>query len=260
MKKGICFGCLPGSLPVRERLVQAKAAGIEGVEIGTFDTQKETEECAALCAEIGIEIHSVMAGSHWELPLSSTDEDVRTRGVEGIKHALHVAKWSGAPVVLVVPGVVSDDVSYTAAFEIARKSFNELMPTAEELGVAMLIENVWNKFLLSPIEFAQYIDDFKSPLLQGYFDVGNILAYGYPHQWIETLGKRIKRVHIKDFDVNSHQFVALLSGSLDWPRTVNALRGVGYDSYLTVEVGPYRFFPEVFIKHIGLALDAIVNA
>jgi hexulose-6-phosphate isomerase len=258
VKKGICYGCLPGSLSPRDRLVLAKEAGLEGIEIPTFATQQETEDTAALAAEVGIEVHSVMAGSHWELPLSSTDEATRTRGVEGIKHALRVAKWAGAPVVLVVPGVVNEDVSYAAAYELSRKSLTELLPTAEELGVAMLLENVWNKFLLSPLEFRDYIDDFGSPFIQGYFDVGNILLYGYPHQWIEILGQRIKRVHVKDFDNHSRWFVSMLSGSVDWPRVVNALRGIGYHSYLTVEVGPYANFPEVFIKHIGLAMDGII--
>ncbi|MCX7599207.1 MAG: sugar phosphate isomerase/epimerase [Armatimonadetes bacterium] len=259
MKKGIVYGCLPGSLPPRERLVLSKEAGLDGIEIHDFPTQKDTEEFAALAADVGLEIHSVMAGSHWELPLSSTDEDVRRRGVEGIKHSLHVAKWSGAPVVLVVPGVVTDDVSYAAAYELSRKSLLELLPVAEELGVTMLVENVWNKFLLSPLEFRDFVDSFESPFVQAYFDVGNILLYGYPHQWIEILGQRIKRVHVKDFDVGTRQFVSLLSGSVDWSRVMNALRGIGYDSYLTVEVGPYAQFPEVFIKHIGLAMDAIVS-
>ena len=259
VKKGIVYGCLPGSLPVRERLVLSKEAGLDGIEIHDFPTQKDAEEFAALASEVGLEIHSVMAGSHWELPLSSTDEDVRRRGVEGIKHSLQVAKWAGAPVVLVVPGVVNDDVSYAAAYELSRKSLLELLPTVEELGVTMLLENVWNKFLLSPLEFRDFVDSFESPFVQAYFDVGNILLYGYPHQWIEILGPRIKRVHVKDFDVGSRQFVSLLSGSVDWARVMNALRGIGYNSYLTVEVGPYSQFPEVFIKHIGVAMDAIVR-
>jgi len=260
VKKGICFSALPGSLPVRERLELAKEAGLEGIEIPQLETQREVEELAELTADVGLEIHSVMGGTHWKLPLSSTDEEVRQQGVEGIKHALQVAKWAGADVVLVVPGVVNEDVSYAAAYELARKSLTELLPTAEELGVAMLLENVWNKFLLSPLEMRDFIDSFQTPLVQAYFDVGNILLYGYPHQWVEILGERIKRVHVKDFDVNTRTFVPLLSGSVDWPRVANALRGAGYESYITAEVAGYKHAPRTFIQHVGLALDFIVNA
>ncbi|MGD9518846.1 MAG: sugar phosphate isomerase/epimerase family protein [Armatimonadota bacterium] len=259
MKKGICFSCLPGSLPLRERLELAKESGIEGVEIPQFETREEVEEVAQVAADVGIEIHSVMGGTHWQLPLSSTDKEVRSQGVEGVKRALHVAKWSGADVVLVVPGVVTDDVSYAAANELSRKSLEEILPTAEELGVAILLENVWNKFLLSPLEMRDFIDSFNTPLIQAYFDVGNILLYGYPHQWIEILGERIKRVHVKDFDVNTRQFVALLTGSVDWPRVANALRGVGYESYITAEVAGYKYAPQTFVRHVGLALEAIVT-
>jgi L-ribulose-5-phosphate 3-epimerase len=260
VKKGICFSSLPGSFPLRERLELAREVGIEGIEIPQFDTQEEVEQVAEVAGELGLEVHSVMGGTHWKLPLSSTDEDVREQAVQGINRALQVAKWSGAPVVLVVPGVVNDDVSYAAAYELSRKSINEILPTAEDLGVAMLLENVWNKFLLSPLEMRDFIDSFDTPLVQAYFDVGNILLYGYPHQWIEILGERIKRVHVKDFDVNARQFVPLLSGSVDWPRAANALRGIGYDSYVTAEVPGYRHAPETFVRHVGLALDAIVNA
>jgi len=260
VKKGICFSCLPGSLPLRDRLKLAKEAGIEGIEIPQFETQAQVEEVAAVAAELGIEVHSVMGGTHWQLPLSSTDEEVRLQGVEGIKRALQVAKWAGAPVVLVVPGVVNDDVSYAAAYELSRKSLYEILPVAEELGVAMLLENVWNKFLLSPLEMRDYIDSFETPLVQGYFDVGNILLYGYPHQWIEILGDRVKRIHVKDFDVNTRQFVALLTGSVDWPRVANALRGIGYDGYVTAEVPGYKHAPEIFVRQVGMALEFIVNA
>ncbi len=260
MKKGICFGSLPSSLPLRRRLELAKEFGIDGIEAPAFETQQEAEEVAEICADLGLEIHSVMGGTHWRLPLSATDEQMRQQGVEGIRHALHVAKWVGAECVLVVPAVVNEDVSYAAAWEISQKSIRELLPTAEELGVMMLIENVWNKFLLSPLEMRDYVDSFDHPLIGAYFDVGNIIAYGFPHHWIETLGSRIKRVHVKGFDANKHQFVPLLAGTIDWPRVVAALRGIGYDSYITAEVPPYKHFPETFIRHVAEALDAIVNA
>ena len=254
----MCYSSICPKLSHRDRLQLAAEAGLDGVEIGQIDTQAETEEIAELASDAGIEIHSVMGGTHWELPLSSTDEDVREKGVEGIAHALHVARWAGADTVLVVPGVVSEDVSYAAAYELSQKSLDELLPTAEELGIVMAIENVWNKFLLSPLEFRDYIDSFDHQLVQAYFDVGNILLYGYPHQWIDILGERIVRVHVKDFNVGASQFVGLLTGSVDYPRAINALRGAGYDGYLTAELAPYRQFPEQFVYDTARQLDSII--
>jgi hexulose-6-phosphate isomerase len=254
----MCYGSLPPKLSARDRLQLAKDAGLHGVEIPQFETQKETEEVAALAADVGIEIHSVMGGTHWQFPLSSTDEHVRLKGVEGIRNALEVAKWSGAGVVLVVPGVVTPDASYEAVYDLSRKSLRELLPTAERLGVVMAMENVWNKFLLSPMEMRDFIDGFDHELVKAYFDVGNILIYGYPHHWVETLGKRLVKVHIKDFSVGQRQFVPVLSGDVDFPRFVNALKGIGYNDYLTAELPPYPQFPEQLVYDTSAHLDCII--
>ena len=256
----MCYSSVCPKLSHRDRLQLAADAGLDGVEIGQFETQAETEEVAGIAAEVGIDIHSVMGGTHWQLPLSSTDEDVREKGVEGIKHALRVAKWSGADTVLVVPGVVNDDVSYAAAHELSIKSLLELLPTAEDLGIVMALENVWNKLLLSPLEFKDYVDSFEHELIKAYFDVGNILLYGYPHQWIDILGERITKVHVKDFNVDTRQFVGLLTGSVDFPRVMNALRGVGYDGYLTAELAPYHQYPEQFVYDTATHLECIINS
>lgn len=260
MKKAIYYGSVMPSLSDAERMKLCADAGYDGVEIPQFATREQTESTAQAAADAGIEIHSVMCSTHWQSPLSSTDEEVRVKAVEGVKDALRVASWAGAKVVLVVPAVVNDDVSYAAAYELSRKSLNECLPTAEELGVTMALENVWNKFLLSPLEFRDYIDAFEHELIQAYFDVGNILLYGYPHQWIDILGERIVRVHVKDFDVNSRQFVALLTGSVDYPRVVNALRGVGYDGYLTAELATYRQYPEQFVIDTAQHLQCIIDS
>ncbi len=260
MKKAIYFSMLPEELSLKDRLALAKDAGLDGIEIPAFDTQAKTEEVAGLASEIGIEIHSVMAMSHWPLPLSSTDEDVRLSGCDGIRHALHVAKWAGAKVVLVVPGVVTEDVPYGAAYELSQKSIREILPTAEELGVTMALENVWNRFLLSPLEMRDFIDSFNSSFVKAYFDVGNILLYGFPRQWIDTLCERIVKVHVKDFDVSTRQFVGLLQGDVDYPRTINALRGVGYDDYLTAELSPYKQYGEQFVRDTANQLEAIIKS
>jgi len=260
VKKGICYSSLPRDLSPQDRMALCREAELDGVEIPTFETKEEAMAVKAAGDEAGIEIHSVMGGIHWKCPLSSTDEAVRQEGVAGIKHAVEVAAWVGADDVLVVPGVCTEHDSYAACWDLSVKSIKEILPTAEQHGIMLLLENVWNKFLLSPLEMRDYIDGFEHELVQAYFDVGNILLYGFPHHWIDILGKRIKKVHVKDFNVDTKQFVALLSGSVDYPRVVNALRGVGYDNYLTAELAPYRQYHRQFVLDTGKHLECIVSS
>ena len=260
MRKAIYYDLLPGHLPDRERLELAKQAGFQGVEISQYETIEQAVRVAELAKDVGVEVHSMMGSTHWTLPLSATDPEVRAQGVAGVRAGLEQAQAVGAAVLLVVPWVVTEDVSYAAAHEIAEESLRELVPAAEERGVVMGLENVWNKFLLSPLEMRDCIDGLGSPYVQAYFDVGNILLYGYPHHWIEVLGARIAKVHVKDFEVGSGTFVGLLQGSVDYPRVMNALRGVGYDNYLTVEVPAYRQYPEQFVYDAGVQLERIIRS
>lgn len=260
MKKAIYFGSLPPKLSLKDRFALAKQAGLDGVEIPSdYVKQEEVEALAATAADAGIKIHSVMCSSHWGLPLSSTDERVRTQACDGVRHAIDVAKWSGADTVLVVPGVVTADESYGAAFELSKKSIREILPAAEEAGVKLGLENVWNKFLLSPLETRDYIDSFSNKFVCAYFDVGNILLYGYPHQWIEILAERICKIHVKDFNVSKRDFVPLLTGDVDWPRVMNSLRGVGYNGYLTAELAQYPQFLDQMVLDTGVHLQRIVD-
>lgn len=260
MKKAMTLGSLPLEMSLQKKFQLAADAGLDGLELTGVSTQAEAEDARAAADAAGIEIASVMAGSHWSLPLSSTDEAVRVEGVEGIVDSLKVANWAGTDTVLVVPGVVDEDNQYHAALDLAAKSIRELLPAAEELGVSMALENVWNKFLLSPVEMRDFIDQFDSEFVNAYFDVGNILLYGYPVHWIEVLGERITRVHVKDFDTNSRTFVPLLTGSVDYPRVVNALRGVGYDGWLTAELSRYPQFPEGFVHDTARHLEWIAKS
>jgi L-ribulose-5-phosphate 3-epimerase len=260
VKKAICYGSLPTKLSIPERFQLARKAGLDGVEIySDLETREQVDELVRAAGDAGIELHSVMCSSHWGLPLSATDEAVRLQAVEGVKHAVNIAKWAGADTVLVVPAVVSADVPYGAAWEISQKSLKEVLPAAEEAGVALAVENVWNKFLLSPLETRDYIDSFNHPLIRAYFDVGNILIYGFPHQWIEILGDRLAKIHIKDFAVNTRSFVPLLTGDVDFPRVMNALRGVGYSGYLTAELAGYPQFPEQMVLDTGAHLQVILD-
>lgn len=260
MTKAMTLGSMPPEMTLQERFALAARAGLDGLELTGVNTQSMAEDARAAADDAGIEIASVMADTNWNLPLSSTDEAVRVEGVKGVEQSLRVADWAATDVLLVVPGLVDEHTRYTAAMDLSAKSIRELLPLAEELGVTMAIENVWNKFLLSPVEMRDFIDQFESERVQAYFDVGNILLYGYPVHWIEVLAERIVRVHVKDFNVDTRQWAALLTGSIDFPRVMTALRGVGYDGWLTAELSRYSQYPEQFVEDTARHLQWIIDS
>ena len=259
MKKACCLGVLPQELELEARLAMAKRLGFEGVEPNTMK-KSEVRELKKAAANTGIAIVDIMNSAHWGFPLSAPKKSIVAKSIRGMVTSMQNAHDLGTDCVLLVPAVVNEEVSYEDAWKRSRDAIRQMLPTAKKLGVAIAVENVWNKFLLSPVEFRAYVDSFKSPWVKAYFDVGNILLYGFPHQWIDILGERIVRVHVKDFSVETRQFVALLTGSVDYPRVVNALRGMGYDSYLTAELSPFRQFPEQFVRDTARHLECIIGS
>lgn len=259
MKKGICIGCLPRNLDLRGRLGLAKECGFDGIECNTCETDAEAEELRDLARDVGIEIHSVMDSLHWKCPLSSLDNEVREKGIAHIEQSIRTATIVGADTVLVVPGVVNEDTPYEVAWERSLDAMKRLAPVAEQAKVCLCIENVWNKFLLSPREMNEFIGAVGSPWVQAYFDVGNILAYGYPDQWIRSLGPRLRKVHLKGFQVAQHRFVYLLEGDVPWPKVMRALGEVGYDGYLTAEMPPYPCCPGVAVGDIARHIEQLMG-
>src|SRR5271157_484512 len=199
IRKAVEFSMLPASLGVAARFQLAREAGFEEIECPTTPEQSRAEEMLAASKASGLRIHSVMNSEHWRSPLSSGDPAVVEKSMEGMRASLRNAKLWGADTVLLVPAVVNPETSYAQAWERSQRQIRKLIPLAEELQVIIGIEEVWNKFLLSPLEFARYVDEFQSPWIRAYFDVGNVAISGYPHDWIRTLGKRIVKLHIKDF-------------------------------------------------------------
>lgn len=249
-------GGLEATVPVADAMQQAKDLGFDAIELavasqGVLTHETTQEECQAIVAkanEIGIEIASVASGESWGCSPSSNDADTRKKIVEFTKKALQVTNWLGTDAYLFVPGAVDvfflpdgDVIPYDVCYERAKEAVAQLVPTAEKLGVAVAVENVWNKFLLSPLEMRAFIDSFNSDMVGSYFDVGNVLLTGYPDQWIRILGDRIKRVHIKDFkNVGTVEgFVDLLEGDVDFEAVKKALAEIGYDGYVTAEMLPY---------------------
>ncbi len=217
----------------------------------------------------GLEIPSVLLATHWTHPFTDPNPSKRETSVEGLKIALRDAKAYGAKSVLVVPGVVNKTTSYTDAWQRSREEIAKCVPLAEEVGVAIAIENVWNEFLLSPLEAAQYCDSFKSPMVRWHFDVGNVINTGYAEQWIRALGSRIAAVHVKEFSRKLRNekgpragFEAeLLAGDSDWPAVMAALDAVNYTGYLITEQGwPRDLAAPDYLAHLSKKLDQILVA
>lgn len=258
IKKGVLYSMLPASMPLKDRFRLAIDCGFEEMECPTMEDQKEAEAVKSAADAVRLRIHSVMNQAHWKYPLSSGDADVVGTSMKGMKTSIRNAKLWGAETVLLVPAVVNAETSYQDAWTRSQKQIRELIPIAAEAKVIIAVEEVWNKFLLSPLEFARYVDDFRSPWVKAYFDVGNVVLTGYPQDWIRTLGKRIVKLHIKDFTFAKRdaRFVALREGEIDWPAVHKALTDIGYRGSATVELpGGDRDY----LTEVSRRLDLILN-
>ncbi len=251
-------GGLEAERSIAEAMQEAKDLGFDGIELciaseGVLThsiTQTQCEDIAATADEIGIEISSVASGQSWTWSPTASDPEIRKKIIDFTCKALNVTKWLGTDAYLFVPGAVdvffnpdSEVVSYDVCYERASESVRQILPVAEETGVSLCIENVWNKFLLSPLEMRDFIDSFDSEMVGAYFDIGNVLLTGYPDQWIRILGKRIKRVHVKDFKLSvgtADGFVDLLKGDVDFGSVKEALAKIGYDGYVAGELIPFE--------------------
>lgn len=238
IKKAVEFNMLPKSLDVLGAFQLAKDCGFEEIECPTTPEKSKAEEMLAASKKVGLRIHSVMNQAHWSSPLSSPDPAVVEKSLEGMRESLNNAKLWGADTVLLVPAVVNAQVTYAQAWERSQRQIRKLIPIAQEYKVVIGIEEVWNKFLLSPLEFARYIDSFETPYIKAYFDVGNVAISGFPQDWIRVLGKRIVKLHIKDFkfERNVASWVGLKEGQIDWHAVYASLEAVGYQGTATVEL------------------------
>ena len=203
LKKSTLISMLPKAASYADRFAIGREAGFEAIEVGTIGEEAAAAEIREASQKTGLKVHSVMNAEHWRSPLSSSDPAVVDRSVKGMETSLKNAALWGAETVLLVPAVVDAGTSYRDAWTRSQRVIRErLMPMARDLKVVIAVEEVWNKFLLSPLEFARYVDEFESPWVRAYFDVGNVVLYGYPQDWIRTLGSRIVKVHLKDFSLD----------------------------------------------------------
>jgi hexulose-6-phosphate isomerase len=258
IKKGVLIGMLPKELSYADRFKLARDVGFDNIECNTVENPAEAEEIKAASEKASLPIHSVMNSAHWRYPLSSADPQVVATSIKGVETSLRNAKLWGAETVLVVPAVVNEQTGYKDAWDRSVVAIRKVLPLAQELKVVIAVEEVWNKFLLSPLEFATYVDSFRSPWVKAYFDVGNVVLYGYPQDWIRTLGKRIVKVHLKDFRFRNRQaeFVPLREGEINWPEIYKALAEIGYRGTATVEV---RGGNEAELREISKRVDLILE-
>ncbi len=242
VKKGVLIGMLPKNLSYADRFKLARDVGFEQMECITIEDEREAEEILKASQAAGVPIHSVMNAAHWKYPLSSSDPAVVAQSVKGMETSLRNAKLWGADTVLLVPGFVNAQTGYRDCWVRSQREIRRILPLAAELKVIIAIENVGNRFLLSPLEFAQYVDEFNSPWLRAYFDVGNVVRIGFPQDWIRTLSKRIVKLHLKDPVASQARGMPpaprapLLEGDVDWREVHTALTEIGYRGSATVEL------------------------
>jgi len=255
LKKGVLITMLPKVMSYLDRFKLAVDVGFEGIEAQTVADPKEADQIKEASEKAKIRIHSVMNMGHWEWPFSSPNPDDVKKGAERMEISLRNAKLWGADTVLLVPAVVRPDTTIPQAWQRSQPHIRKLLPLAEELDVVIGVEPVWNKFLLTPYDTATYVDEFKSPRLKAYFDVGNVVMYGFPQEWIRTLGERIVKFHLKDFKYETRQWVPLREGSIDWKEVRKAIGEIGFSGYLTVELPGGD---EGYLREVSRRVDMIL--
>lgn len=280
MKKSISIWSFPASLALADKLRLTREAGFDGFEIDlsedgplTLDSSRQEIEAVRIQADrSGVQLSGLATGLYWNANPASSDPIIRAHAEAILNKQIEIAHAFDLDAILVVPATVGADfvpdceiVPYDAAWQRATEFIRTALPAAERYGVRICVENVWNKFLLSPLEMREFVAQFNSEWVGVYFDVGNALATGYPEHWIRILGQHIRRVHLKDYRraVGSVDgFVEILSGDVNWAAVMSQLRTIRYDGWLTAEMIPpvpfYKFAPETLLFNTSRAMDALL--
>lgn len=268
MKKGINAWCFPDGLEADSLFKKAKKLGFNGIELNVeekedaiFTLESTTEEVGHIketAVQYDMEIFSISTDMLWKYPLSSESEGTRHKGIKIVEKMIMIASQCKAKTVLVVPGLVTEAVAYDVAYKRAMEALIKLSTLAEEKKIHIAIENVWNKFLLSPLEMFDFIEQINSPFVGVYLDIGNVVYTGYPEQWLQILSDKIVGVHIKDFRGsvgNIDGFVPLLAGDINWDEISNALLSTNYNGYIAPEIPPHSHHPEILLKTTSEIMD-----
>lgn len=264
LKKSLGLGMIKEDLSLSDKFKLVKDLGFDGVELNS-PVDFTIDEIIKAKLNSGIETPTVVNKNHWSYPLSDPNPEVRKKCITSIAQSLEEVKKLGGDTVLIVPGVVNEKVPYEEAYITSQNSIRELIPYAEKTGMQIGIENVWNNFLISPLEAKKFIDEINHPLVGWYFDIGNVLRYGWPEHWIKTLKHRILKLHIKEFSrelMNSAGLwegfkVDLLKGDNNWPIVMKAVSNINHHGgWLTAEVsGGDR----LHLKNISSQMDDIIS-
>ena len=274
MKKSINAWSIPGDVSFEAMFEKISAAGFDGIELNvdaphasahnlsTETTDAELAELRALSEKYALPIVSISSSLYGGL-LGSPDAETREKGKDLMRTHIKCARALGADGILVVPGGVGGSVSLAKAYEYNILPLREMREEIMEGGIFVGLENVWNGFFMSPFDMRSFIDAVDCPLVGAYFDVGNVAVTSAPEHWIEILGDRIGKVHVKDFHCThgrySGWFVNLLEGSINWDAAVNALKAAGFHGYLTAELGVMGQCPDYLYEITSSALDIIIG-
>ena len=277
MKKGINVWSFPPA-SIKDTLTLAKNAGFEGVELALNaegelslnSTEKELLEIKKVANDLDIAIPSLSSSLCWDYRLSDDDPKMREKAKDIIKKQIESAKILGADTVLVIAGSVNVEFSmpevkvpYDVVYKRAIEGVSEIGEFAKNMQINVGIENVWNKFLLSPMEMNDFIDKIGNEYVGSYLDIGNTLYCSFPEDWVRILNKKIKKIHFKDYRVQAgglHGFVDLLAGDVNYPEVIKALNEIGYDDWVSAEMIPnYKHHTDAIIYNTSYAMDRILG-
>src|SRR6266699_4154091 len=257
IKKGLVLDMVPSNLSYADRFKLVRDTGFQVVQALTEPDEGKAAAMKQAADAVNIRIDSVMNVDDWRYPLSASDPAVVEKSLAGMRTSLHNAKLWGSDAVLLVPAVVNPHTSYRDAWTRSQNQIRKLLPLAEELKIVIAIEEVWNKFLLSPLEMLKYIGEFESLRIKAWFDVGNVVLYGYPQDGIRTLGKNISNVHLKDFKrkENGYAWVNLGDGDVDWPAVRQAFADIGYSGSAIAEL---EGGSEAYLREVSHSIDRLL--
>ena len=258
LRKAVKFDMIKHGGSIEDKFNLIKSIGFEGVEINSPGPVNRDEAVAAK-KKTGIEIHGVIDSVHWNQRLSSPDAAVRAQGLDALRTAINDAKFYGAGTVLLVPGRVADpkNENFEQCWERSTAEVKKVIPQAQEAGVKIAIETVWNDFITKPEQLVKYVDQFDTPAVGAYFDISNMIKYGVPPaQWIRQLGKRLLKFDFKGYS-HKNQWVDIGEGDENWPDVLKALAEVGYNGWATSEV---RGGGEDVLRDIYKRMDKVLSA
>ncbi len=292
IRKGINIWSFDQTLSIEECMHMAKDAGFEGIELalaakGPLSMESADEDILAIATaakRINMEINALATGLYWQYSLTSNREDIREKAKAVARREMEIGKLLGADVVMVCPGAVGVDfrpedvvpdakeiaffsgseiIDYEVAYQRSQEALRELGEYAGKVGIRIGVENIWNKFLLSPLEMRDFIDGIGSPNVGVWLDVANMMMFGYPEQWIRILGSRIIKVHFKDFRCavkSLDGFVDLLAGDVNWKAVKRSLDQIGYAGWCNGEMCPtYKQYTDQMIYNCSAAMDCILE-